>query len=391
MSLLRDYFSSYLYFKASERGRMWAKEREDKRRLLLHAFSEEMLRKASDKEFIEALKSALSSLWAMAIWTKREQRINQIIERNGVKKLRDMFYDLIYGSAPLEERFDNFLANVWGLGVAAVTEILCFVKPEKYAMWNKKVVLAIEKLGLLKDLAKVLGLKKSKVEGVPSIKGYQYVKVVKFLDELKAELEQIVGQRIDFLELDYFLYYVVEVAKTPIAREKEREVITSHEEAQYYLLKLGQLLGYVTHVAKQDQGKIVNNERLGEIADVSELPQWLIHYTSIRSPEDVDVLWLDSTGEKLVYAFEVSHTTDITKDAIALRDLASIAERVFIVAPSSRRSEFEKLKKSAQFKPLLSQGKLRFISYDELLNLYKKARSLRELLDKVGIRIQYLS
>lgn len=94
---------------------------------------------------------------------------------------------------------------------------------------------------------------------------------------------------------------------------------------------------------------------------------------------------------KLVYAFEVSHTTDITKDAIALRDLALIAERVFIVAPSSRRSEFEKLKKSAQFKPLLSQGKLRFISYDELLNLYKKARSLRELLDKVGIRIQYLS
>ena len=387
MSLLKDYFSGYLSFKASATGEAWARERGYKRRLLSHAFSKKMLREVSDEEFIKALTDALSSLWAMAVWTKRERRINQIIERNGVKKLRDMFYDLIYGSAPLEERFDNFLANVWGLGVAAVTEILCFVEPEKYAMWNKKVVLAIEKLGLLEDLAKTLGLRKNRIVGILSINGYQYVKIIRFLDKLKTELERIANQKVDFLELDYFLYYIAEVAETPVAKEEKREVISKHEEAQYYLLKLGQLLGYVTHVAKQDQGKIVNNERLGEVADVSELPQWLIYYTSIRSPEDIDVLWLDSTGERLVYAFEVSHTTDITKDATALRDLASIAEGVFIVAPDNRRSEFERLKKSAQFRPLLRQGKLRFISYNELLSLYNKARSLRELLDKVGIRI----
>ena len=92
-------------------------------------------------------------------------------------------------------------------------------------------------------------------------------------------------------------------------------------------------------------------------------------------------------GERPVYAFEVSHTTDITKDATALRDLASITERVFIVAPDNRRGEFEKLKKSPQFKPLLNEGKLRFISYSELLSLYSRAKSLRELLDRVGIRI----
>ena len=389
MSILRDYFSGYLSFKASETGKAWAKEREDKRRLLLRAFSKEMLKEASDEEFIKTLMKALSSLWAMAVWTKREQRISQIIERNGVDKLRALFYDLIYGDSPLEERFDSFLTNVWGLGVAAVTEILCFVKPGKYAMWNKKVVLAIDKLGLLEDLTRTLGLKKNKVVGTLSINGRQYVKIVKFLDKLRREIEQVSNQRVDFLELDYFLYYVAEVATTPITGgREEQETITSHEEAQYYLLKLGQLLGYVTHVARQNQGKIVNNERLGEVADVSELPQWLILYSSIRNPEDIDVLWLDSTGERLVYAFEVSHTTDITKDATALRDLASIAEGVFIIAPDSRKNEFERLKKSAQFRPLLKQGRLRFISYSELLSLYSKARSLRELLDKVGIRIQ---
>ena len=388
MSLLKDYFSSYLSFKVSETGKAWTKEREDKRRLLLQAFSKEMLKEASDEEFIETLMKALSSLWAMAVWTKREQRISQIIERNGVKKLRGLFYDLIYGDSPLEERFDGFLANIWGLGVAAVTEILCFIEPEKYAMWNKKVVSAIEKLGLLEDLTKTLGLGKNRVAGTVYINGHQYVKIIKFLDNLRKEIEQLANQKVDFLELDYFLYYIAEVATVPAVEGREkREIITSHKEAQYYLLKLGQLLGYVTHVARQDQGEIVNNERLGEVADVSELPLWLIYYRSIRNPEDIDVLWLDSTGERLVYAFEVSHTTDITKDATALRDLASIAEGVFIVAPDDRRREFEKLDKSAQFRPLLRQGKLRFLSYSELLVLYDRARSLRELLDRVGIRI----
>ncbi|WP_131160830.1 hypothetical protein [Aeropyrum pernix] len=392
MSLLKNYFSGYLSFMASEIGKALTKEKEDKRRLLTQAFSKEMLKEASDEEFAQILVKALSSLWAMAIWTKREQRINQIIERNGVKRLRDMFYDLIYGSGSLEERFDKFRANVWGLGVAAITEILCFVEPEKYAMWNKKVVSAIEKLGLLEDLAKTLGIRKDVMLGILSINGYQYARIIEFLDKLRTEMEQIANQKVDFLELDYFLYYVAEVAEAPVAREvvreeEERGAITSHYEAQYYLLKLGQLIGYATYVAKQDQGKIVNNERLGDVADVSELPQWLGSFPGIRNPEDIDVIWLDSTGERPVYAFEVSHTTDITKDATALRDLASITERVFIVAPDNRRGEFEKLKKSPQFKPLLIEGKLGFISYSELLSLYSRAKSLRELLDRVGIRI----
>ena len=281
--MLKSYLSSFQSFKATDTGKAWTREREEKRQLLSYAFSKKMLREASDEEFIRALTDALKSLWAMGIWVKREQRINRIIERNGVGKLRDKFYELIYGSAPLEERFDSFLANVWGLGVATVTEILCFVKPEKYAMWNKKVVLAIKKLGMLKDLAKTLGFRGRKI-GIPSINGRQYVKIIEFLDTLRRELEQITNQNIDFLELDYFLYYVLEVAETPIVREEERRAITKHYEAQYYLLKLGKLLGYVTYVARQDQGKIVNNEILGEIADIRELPQLLVYYSSIRAP-----------------------------------------------------------------------------------------------------------
>lgn len=45
-----------------------------------------------------------------------------------------------------------------------------------------------------------------------------------------------------------------------------------------------------------------------------------------------------------MYAFEVSHTIDITRDATVLLDLTPIAERVFIVAPDNKRIEFENSK-----------------------------------------------
>ena len=386
-SIMLKYYTEYKEFKNTDSGRSWSREREVKKKLLASTFSKQILKEASDKEFVNAFIKVLSNLWAMAVWTKREQRINKIIERNGTKKLREELYELIYGNTPFENRFDRFLSNIWGLGVAAITEILCFVEPQKYAMWNKKIVMALNKLGKLEEVLRVLGYRGNRIPSILS--GKQYLRITSYLGELKKELERLSGDRLDFLELDYFLYYVAEVAEEiTIERTPRKETISTHEEAQYYLLKLGQLLGYVTHVAKQDRGKIVYNEALGEIADISELPQWLILYSSIRNPDDIDVLWLDSTGERLLYAFEVSHTTDITKDATALRDLASISNKVFIVAPDNRQNEFDRLKKSAQFKYLIRNGKLGFIPYSELREMYERAKNLRELLDKAGIRIQ---
>ncbi len=86
-------------------------------------------------------------------------------------------------------------------------------------------------------------------------------------------------------------------------------------------------------------------------------------YKSIRNPEDIDVLWPDSSSERLVYAFEVSHSTDITKDATALLDPVPIAERVFIIAPDNRKSDFDKLERSPQFRNMIREGKLRDSSH----------------------------
>ena len=73
MSLLKSYLSSFQSFKATDTGKAWTREREEKRQLLSYAFSKKMLREASDEEFIRALTDALKFLWAMGIWVKREQ------------------------------------------------------------------------------------------------------------------------------------------------------------------------------------------------------------------------------------------------------------------------------------------------------------------------------
>lgn len=204
--ILLSLYYGFKEVKNSNVGKSWNKERELEKKLITFTFSDQMLKGASDDEFLKAFKDTLPKLWAMGFWAKPEQHVDKIIARNGVKKLREAFYELIYGNAPIRNRFNNFRSNIWGLGTATITEILCFIKPEKYPIWNRKVIIALSKLELLKDVAQILGYKE-----VPSdIDGLQYEKITEYLAKLKQELEQASDEKFDFPELDYFLYCIAE-------------------------------------------------------------------------------------------------------------------------------------------------------------------------------------
>ena len=74
-----------------------------------------------------------------------------------------------------------------------------------------------------------------------------------------------------------------------------------------------------------------------------EIPDWLRSYSSSTNPETIDVLWFDSSGETLRYAFEVSHTSDLRKDLASLIGIIDVVKGAFIVAPEERREAFNKL------------------------------------------------
>ena len=97
--------------------------------------------------------------------------------------------DLLYGSGQIGERFDKFLKNTWGLGPAAASEILCFVEPKKYAMWNRKVGIAIEKLGFDEEFRSALGIRGKTRPSKVQMDGKKYERFLDFMNELRKELK----------------------------------------------------------------------------------------------------------------------------------------------------------------------------------------------------------
>ncbi len=388
MPTLANYLEGYKQFLKTSQGTKWEKERKEKIKIFQKVFSKEMLSQEQISDFEQGLRRVLKDLWAMAIWTNKDRRIEEIIEKNGIDLLRREFYELLYGQDALHVRFDRFLEKVWGLGVSAITEIMCFTQPKTYAMWNAKVVKALKKMGILDQI----GLSKTYIQNPNYIRGKQYEKILHFLSSLKNNIKDFMGREIDFVELDYILYYIAEVAETvqETKYSEETEVktpkITTHEEAQYYLLELGKLLGYATYVAKADRGKEVQGKSLGEIADLVEIPDWLRSYPSSTSPETIDVLWFDSSGETLRYAFEVSHTSDLRKDLASLMGIIDVVRKAFIVAPEERREAFNKLLQGRPYSR--HKTRLHFISYNDLAKLYDRTKSLKELLQNIGIEIE---
>jgi len=383
LSNLNSYLNKYKRFLETPEGRKGLKERGKKIKLFKEIFSKENI-SHPDSFLEEKLKQILASLWAMEIWTRKEERVEKILKKNGLDNLCKHLCELLYGQGSIKTRLDKFLNSVWGLGISTATEIMCFTEPKLYALWNAKVAKALEKL----ELADQLNLPKTCLETPAQVRGSQYEIILHFLSNLKNKIGSMLGREIDYVELDYFFYYVAYLSeKIPTEEITEIEVseIKTHEEAQYYLLELGKILGYATYVAKGDKGKEVYGKTLGEVADLADLPDYVKVYPHPNS-EGIDIMWFNPNADALKYVFEVSHTSDMKKDLASLIGIIKIVyEKAFIVAPENRKDEYQRLIQTTPYRQY--KNKLGFISYKELIELYQKAKNLKETADKIGITI----
>ncbi len=388
---LENFVKGYLEFLETDLGRKWDAERKEKKELFRETFSRELLSsEKKTREFERKFREVLESLWALELWRNKHAHIEVIIKKNGISVIRREFKNLMYGEGNFAKRFDNSRKRLWGLGVSSITEILCFARPTEFIIWNDKVVKALERLDLMKELYPSIRGKKNPID----INGEQYLHLLDFFSKLRDELAKYLG-KLDYSDLDYFLFYVASIDRGESALAEVEEdisaseeiIIKNHKEAQYYLLEIGNLLGYTTYVAKSDRGKKVGSKTLGEVASIEKLPEWLMMKPSSNDPEEVDVLWFDSSGDDLRYAFEVSHTSDMRKDLAVLVGMSGITSKLFIVAPEKRRPRFKDLIEGKPFRK--DRDRLGFISYKELIKLYKNLKELRKLLDSLGIRAEF--
>ncbi len=93
-------------------------------------------------------KRWIGKLWSMLIWGNKQYVVNKLIEDNGFDKLKEELVELLYGKTSLEKRWDSFLKSVKGLGPASMSELLTYVNPQEYVIFNKTTILCFTYLDI---------------------------------------------------------------------------------------------------------------------------------------------------------------------------------------------------------------------------------------------------
>lgn len=137
----------------------------------------------------------ISKLWAMIIWGNKHYIIDKYISDNGFDHLKKSIANLLYGSEPIEQRWDNFKDNIKGFRPAMMSELLCYVNPNEYMIWNTTAANAYKNL---------------EIKGIPKhnyqITGKKYVELTKYSKEIQEVILEKYNRQENLLFVDYFFW-----------------------------------------------------------------------------------------------------------------------------------------------------------------------------------------
>lgn len=380
---LRHYAQEFRKWLKTPKGLASIKEHRDHQEFFKEKLRPENISKMTADQFRKMYKT----LWASNIWGNKDWYVDhRLLGPNGLDRLRQELSRLLYGSEEIDKRYDEFKANVKGFGPSSISEILHFVFPDRYCLWNEKPKTVLPFLGL--------NLLPDRFFKYQITSGDDYLQCVGVLSLIKNELRDF--GIADFIDLDLLFWHIyndimptapeVEVKPVSVSVSVPISVgvsipkkikISDHEGAEYYLLELGRRLGFITYTT--DQSKVFDNQKLGDVAILKEIPPFAGE-RDIGSAKEIDVIWFGE-DENPKYCFEVEHTTDIVRGLNRLAQLQHLYVKFFIVAPEERRSKFESEMEKYPYRRM--RDRYRFISYDELASLVEIAIPFHELKTKL--------
>ena len=142
----------------------------------------------SDDEMIDYIKK---------LWSVMPMSVRRIYDGNGHEKFKKYLAELLYGSSNMRDRFNSFHNNISGFKAKAMSEILCYIYPEQYMIWNSKV----------ESLFNIVGI--SEIPSFNDNLDYDwYMKLISFGKQIKERLSSRLGKELDYLDADYFYEYV---------------------------------------------------------------------------------------------------------------------------------------------------------------------------------------
>jgi len=324
-------------------------ERKERLRFYQSYTSKRILRMTEDDIY-----EYISKLWSMLIWGNKKYVVDKLISDNGLETVKKKLVDLLYGSNKIETRWDSFLKDVKGLGPATISELLSYVNPDEYVIFNKTTITCFNYLGI-PDMPKYNY----------QYTGKKYVEVCELAKEISALLSKNGVADTNLLAVDYFMWDEL----LPLAEQNPSVPVKLQEEK--------------TPTAKAT--KSIHNELIEKLVTIGELLGFVSRSeVRIATGAIVDAVWEAKIGNmgKAIYVFEVQSGGSIDSLILNLKKAQSNAAVQAVVAVSDE-VQIEKIK--AESKGVINEKCLRTWDSDDVLAVYDSLTRAHESINKLAL------
>ena len=144
----------------------------------------------------------------------------------------------------------------------------------------------------------------------------------------------------------------------------------NHWYYQGLLVEIGKARNYKTYVPAQDKNKTFGNQKLGDVCDITKLPEFG-YRNFLRRARTVDVIWFNRR-DMPAKMFEVEMSTDMLNSLTKFNELRDFYTQLKIVAPAPRRDHFADRLEMDTFHEIRSRVK--FMGINELEKRYITGR-----------------
>ena len=328
----------------------WSERKE--RKDYYQSFTKAKLLAMTEDEFLEYI----SKLWSMLIWGNKKYVVDKLIADNGFENVKKQLVELLYGSSMIEKRWDAFLKNVKGLGPATISELMTYINPQEYVIFNKTTISCYTYLGI-PDMPKYNY----------QYTGKKYVEVCNVAKQIATMMKSAGIEDSDLLAVDYFLWDEI----LPLAEKKTpntplpapvvdkpvsaKDTKSLHDEIKDKLVAIGELLGF---------------ESRAEVR--------------ITAGAVVDAVWEAKIGNmgKAIYVFEVQSKGSIDSLILNLKKAQNNAAVQAVVAVADEEQLAKIIKES---RGVIDEKDLRTWDSEDVLAVYDALVRAHESINKLAL------
>lgn len=194
----------------------------------------------------------------------------------------------------------------------------------------------------------------------------------------QESIRRIVQQSLDIFKIQPGLWALKECRDDVMQKfelkpgNKKSEETFTHGYYQGLLVEIGKFRRLTTYVPAQDQNRLFIDKKLGEITDITNLPDFT--YDNLkRKARSIDVIWFNERQMPSDF-YEVEHTTDIKNSLSKFYELQDFHAGFFIVADAKRKKEFEDKLHVSMFSPI--EKRVKFLNYAQVVGIYEGMRKI---------------